>query len=564
MARFTCLVALALLLVAAAVEGKSSSPHRSCNTRTPLNSEKKFVNSQLETFHKKHRRSLEEEQQLTIKIKFHIIHDGQKGKVTREQCDQQIAQLNLAFSGGESQLGVDSKIAFSLDEVKYYDNAAWYSKCQKHESTFAEHGVDPTKYVNVFTCEGDGLLGWAYLPGNFPENYKQNLVCVAAGSLPQGDIQTYNKGDTLTHEIGHFFGLYHTFNQGGTPCTEGGDDGVSDTPFEASPGYECNMDRDTCPSDPGTDPLWSYMDYTDDDCMNRFSRGQVERMRDSLGLYKPILVSNSNGGGNPNPATTTAAPAPPTTTRTTTTTTTTTTSPESNICSEGCLEGWQGDGICDEACNVAACNFDSGDCDDLPEPLCNEGCYQGWSGDGFCDDACNVAACNFDEGDCAGHCSEGCLPGWSGDEICDTACFNEACNWDGGDCGEVEETTTNPNSGLSTKSCDELSWAVKTSLPVCGQSNKMDEAKSCFMSNTHAEAKEICESAGARLCTVEELEANVAKGTGCKLNSKYVWAADECTNPEQHMIAQGKKGNKSPTCQDATFTYGVRCCADVF
>ena len=95
--------------------------------------------------------------------------------------------------------------------------------------------------------------------------------------------------------------------------------------------------------------------------------------------------------------------------------------PDSN-----CPCNWIGDQICDDVCNVAAHNFDNGDCaDDYAGPEyggVGDGeeesggdCPDDWIGDLICDDECNVAAHNFDNGDC-------CLPA---DEIDTSMC--EAC-----------------------------------------------------------------------------------------------------------------------------------------
>ena len=100
--------------------------------------------------------------------------------------------------------------------------------------------------------------------------------CPVRTAADTGQPWKYGLGDTLTHEVGHRLMLEHTFNHG---CSASGDY-VADTPREAQPQFNCPTGADTCTA-PGLDPIHNFMDYTQDSCMDMFTRGQADRMSDA-------------------------------------------------------------------------------------------------------------------------------------------------------------------------------------------------------------------------------------------------------------------------------------------
>lgn len=213
----------------------------------------------------------------TINVYVHVLSDGVDGVLTSTEVADQILVLNSAFSG--------TGWNFSLVATDYTENATWFANCDVstyEDSMKAALRKGSADDLNLYTCNpGGGVLGWATFPNYYATYPADDGVVILYSTLPGGSASPYNLGDTATHEIGHWMGLYHTF-QGG--CSKTGDS-VSDTPAERAANYGCPTGTDTCSSS-GADPITNFMDYTDDSCMTTFSSGQDTRMDAAFSSYR--------------------------------------------------------------------------------------------------------------------------------------------------------------------------------------------------------------------------------------------------------------------------------------
>jgi Pregnancy-associated plasma protein-A len=216
----------------------------------------------------------------TVPVYVHVmLSSSGAGDVTQAQIDAQIAELNQDFAGGESSVAADTGFSFSLAGVDRFYNNSWHQDRQSttYRKKTRQGGANA---LNIWLVDFN-YLGIATFPWDYARNPGIDGIRVQYTSLPGGSATNYDLGKTATHEAGHWFGLYHTF-QGG--CTSTNDE-VSDTPAQGSSTSGCPAGRDSC-NLPGLDPIHNYMDYSYDSCYDQFTPGQSTRASSMWAAYR--------------------------------------------------------------------------------------------------------------------------------------------------------------------------------------------------------------------------------------------------------------------------------------
>lgn len=172
---------------------------------------------------------------VTISTVFHVISAKPltAGQTARYQqlIAAQVTVLNDAYSGQGAAAGSpETPFRFALTRTTYTVNPAWtslsYGTKETREAKSALHEGDAST-LNIYAVDlGDNLLGYATFPQPGRGQLSQDGVVILNETMPGGTVAPYSEGDTATHEVGHWLGLFHTFQSG---C-HGPGDYVTDTP----------------------------------------------------------------------------------------------------------------------------------------------------------------------------------------------------------------------------------------------------------------------------------------------------------------------------------------------
>ncbi|MHC4794845.1 MAG: M43 family zinc metalloprotease [Planctomycetota bacterium] len=247
-----------------------------------------------------------------IPVVFHVIRNsaGTQGNISEACIQSQIESLNEDFNaipGSPGAAGVNARIEFVLatedpsgnpsNGITYSDNTNWFNDNGSYWNSLA---WDTSEYMNVYTNTASGALGYVPALGcSNIDGQAQDRIVVLYSAI--GDCATsapYDGGRTLTHEVGHYFGLEHTFSGGCAGqgnCYNNGDL-ICDTLPQQSPTSGCSSSSSCGQSHQNQR---NYMDYSVDSCMNSFTYEQHLRMRCILEHYRVELPCTDCAGSGP-------------------------------------------------------------------------------------------------------------------------------------------------------------------------------------------------------------------------------------------------------------------------
>jgi hypothetical protein len=266
-------------------------------------------------------------QVIRIPVAFHIMHQLGLENIPDQLVQLELDRINDAFRNRgffDQGKGVDMHIEFCLATVDPQGQAtngiehifSPYAEVLSRGENYdmrRQHNWDPKRYLNIYTARRiNFLIGIDTInviaTAIYPNDAGTGIDAITIRSDQVGIANQPEQSSVMVHEIGHYLGLYHPYNDGcpNYDCMVQGDR-VCDTPPDSRAitfegcilNNNCATDADDLSSQ---NPFFSdvddlnnlYMDYNDFSCRNAFTPGQRERIRASLRVFRPLLGNNFN------------------------------------------------------------------------------------------------------------------------------------------------------------------------------------------------------------------------------------------------------------------------------
>lgn len=255
----------------------------------------------------------------TVPVVFHVLYTCGGQTITDAALIQALSEVNKDFSRSNADTSlivqpfrssyINSEIKFMLAKRDYLGNCI--NGIVRHEDpktkwaqgaangpgsdSYWTYTWDPTKYLNIYvvseivpqgTVTGGGIIvGYTYRPGTWPTGNPHDAIVYNMNYLT-GTNAGIAKSRSLSHEIGHWLSLAHTFGNTNNPGTTCADDGITDTPVTKGEFGGCisstiSACTQTNPAMAGLNNVQNIMNYSD--CPRNFTTGQTTNMRNALG-----------------------------------------------------------------------------------------------------------------------------------------------------------------------------------------------------------------------------------------------------------------------------------------
>lgn len=234
-----------------------------------------------------------------VEIVFHIVGASNSNAArlwTDDAIQDEVDRVNQHFSSSPFQF-----TARAIRTARSDWGSTRIGKEAVRQEITAGLRVGGIDVANVFVTDGTCITtgGYANYPrdyGFFPPNQGSMSDYIFLCATDMGIMYDDVYHTILTHELGHWLGLLHTF-EGDSCGTSNDGDGVADTPqhLESAEDDSCDAVIDTCLSQPGVDPVNNFMNSAV--CRNQFTPGQLARMYSQFNAYRrqiePCLYGES-------------------------------------------------------------------------------------------------------------------------------------------------------------------------------------------------------------------------------------------------------------------------------